>query len=54
VKTFLHEDRVICEGLQESATQRSLAGRVPVLGKLEARIAWFQESYLDLMNAERA
>ena len=49
-KTFLREDREVCGGLQEAAAINARPGLVPLFGKLEERIAWFQESYQALMT----
>lgn len=43
------EDRDACERLQESHR----IGAVPRLGGLERRIAWFEKTYRDAMNADR-
>jgi len=49
---LLREDNLVCERIQKAAHQIS---RAPLLGKLEERIGWFEESYRKLMQAgERA
>lgn len=47
---LLREDNVVCERIQRGAHQIE---RIPLLGGLEERIGWFEESYRTLMAAER-
>ena len=46
--TVLREDNLVCERIQKAAHQ---IGRAPLLGGLEERIGWFEESYRKLMKA---
>ncbi len=48
VGTVLREDNLVCERLQKAAHQ---IRRPPLLGRLEERIGWFEESYRKLMEA---
>jgi len=48
VETVLREDNLVCERLQGVAHQ---VRRPPLLGRLEERIGWFEESYRKLMTA---
>jgi phenylpropionate dioxygenase-like ring-hydroxylating dioxygenase large terminal subunit len=47
----LNEDHAVCERLQTVAAQ---ADGLPILGKQEERIAWFEEAYADAMAAPGA
>jgi phenylpropionate dioxygenase-like ring-hydroxylating dioxygenase large terminal subunit len=47
VGRVLHEDNTVCEGIQTVAHQ---IGRGPLIGKLEERVGWFEESYRKLME----
>jgi phenylpropionate dioxygenase-like ring-hydroxylating dioxygenase large terminal subunit len=51
VAKVLREDNVVCEGLQQAIHQ---VDRAPLLGGLEERIGWFEESYRKLMKGPRA
>jgi phenylpropionate dioxygenase-like ring-hydroxylating dioxygenase large terminal subunit len=46
VEMVLREDNRVCERIQAVAHQ---VGRPPLLGKLEERVGWFEESYRRLM-----
>jgi len=46
LRALLGEDNLVCERIQQAAHQ---IGRAPLLGKLEERIGWFEESYRKLM-----
>lgn len=48
VATVMREDGLVCERIQGIARQ---IGRPPLLGRLEERIGWFEESYRKLMAA---
>jgi phenylpropionate dioxygenase-like ring-hydroxylating dioxygenase large terminal subunit len=48
VETVLREDNLVCERIQGNARQ---IGRPPLLGRLEERIGWFEDSYRKLMAA---
>ena len=48
VGAVLREDNLVCKGLQQAAHQ---VGRPPLLGGLEERVGWFEESYRRLMEA---
>ena len=48
VEMVLREDNLVCERIQGNAHQ---IGRPPLLGRLEERIGWFEESYRKLMAA---
>lgn len=48
VKKVMREDNVVCERIQKNACQ---IARVPLLGGLEERIGWFEQSYRELMKA---
>ena len=48
VEMVLREDNLVCERIQGNAHQ---IGRAPLLGRLEERIGWFEESYRKLMAA---
>ncbi|MGD9882107.1 MAG: aromatic ring-hydroxylating dioxygenase subunit alpha [Reyranella sp.] len=48
IKTVMREDALVCERIQKGAGQIS---RPPLLGRLEERIGWFEESYRELMKA---
>ena len=44
-RTFLREDREICEGLHEAIELAPARIGPPVLGKLEERVSWFHDAY---------
>jgi len=46
VRRIFHQDIAVCERLQQVAPQ---VDRSPRLGALEERIAWFEESYRQLI-----
>jgi phenylpropionate dioxygenase-like ring-hydroxylating dioxygenase large terminal subunit len=48
VAMVVREDNLVCEGIQKVAHQ---IGRPPLLGRLEERIGWFEDSYRKLMAA---
>lgn len=48
VGTVLREDNLVCERLQKVAHQ---IGGSPLIGRLEERVPWFEESYRKLMEA---
>ncbi len=48
VEMVLREDNLVCERIQEVAHQ---IGRAPLIGRLEERIGWFEDSYRKLMAA---
>lgn len=50
VATVMREDGLVCERIQGVARQ---IGRPPLLGGLEERIGWFEESYRKLMAARQ-
>jgi phenylpropionate dioxygenase-like ring-hydroxylating dioxygenase large terminal subunit len=51
VEMVLREDNLVCERIQGIAHQ---IGRAPLLGRLEERIGWFEDSYRKLMAAREA
>jgi len=48
VAMVVREDNLVCERIQKVAHQ---IGRPPLLGRLEERIGWFEDSYRKLMAA---
>ena len=50
VKRILREDAAACERLQQTAHQ---IDRAPLLGALEERVGWFEESYRRLLDEAR-
>jgi hypothetical protein len=48
VAAVLREDNLVCERIQGIAHQ---IRRGPMLGRLEERIGWFEESYRELLRS---